>query len=131
MSTEAIVVLGAGIFYYCLTGIWYTVMGKRWLNAWKLEEESLNPKNPTPYLVAFIGSLWTSYGYFILIKHIAPKNVIELITISIGVWLFIVVGTTAKHYAFSGQSLRAFLIDYTIDLIGVVLMGFMIWGWAL
>jgi hypothetical protein len=80
--------------------------------------------------VSFIGSVWASYGLFLIIKHIMPKNLQELFTISVGTWLFLIVGMSAKHYAFAGKSLKAFCIDYFLDLIGIVLMSFILWGVA-
>lgn len=130
MSIQAIVVIAAGLINYALCCIWYTTIGKKRVNAWKFEEDKVNPRNPIPYLVAFIGSLWTSYGHFILIKHIAPKNMVELLSIVIGIWLLIIVGTAAKHASFAGKGLRATVLDYTIDLIGGCIMGVMIWKWS-
>ena len=105
-------------------------MGKRYSAAWKLEEDDVNPKDPTPYLVSLIGSLWTSYGLFILIKHLIPKNIFELLTISVGTWLLIVVGLTPKHFAFSPLSLKHLTINYLIDLIGLTIMSMIIWMYA-
>ncbi len=122
ISTEVVYVISAAVLNFCLGGIWYTVLGKKWLAAWKLDENDLNPKDPIPYLIAFIGSLWTSYGLFLIIKHVKPNGTAELLSIAIGTWLFILVGTGAKHYAFAGRSFTAFIIDYGLDLVGIILM---------
>lgn len=121
-------VLSAAIINFILGAIWYTFFGSLWMKEWKLSERDINRKDPVPYLVAFIGSIWTSYGMFLIIKHIVPKSFGELFAIAFGTWLFIIVGTSAKHYAFAGKSLRAFGIDYLLNLIGIFLMSLILWG---
>ena len=97
------------------------------MKVWGISKSEFNSKDPGPYLISFIGSLWTSYGLFLIIKHIQPKNLEELLTISIGTWLFIVVGLGAKHYSMAGKCMKAFAIDFLIDLFGIILMSLVIW----
>lgn len=123
---EAALVIAAAVLNFILGGIWYGAFGKHWMLAWNLDEKTINKKDPQPYLIAFIGSLWASYGLFLIIKHIQPKDFSELITIAVGTWLFILVGLGAKHYAFARVNLKAFCIDYLLDLIGITLMCFII-----
>tara|TARA_Y100000768_G_scaffold388834_1_gene387725 strand:+ start:33345 stop:33731 length:387 start_codon:yes stop_codon:yes gene_type:complete len=125
---EAVWVLLAGIINFILGGLWYALLGKQWMSAWGISEKDINRKDPTPYLIAFIGSLWAAYGLFLVIKHIQPKNIEELLTIGVGAWLLLFVGMGAKHYAFAGKSLNAFLIDYGLDLIGFIVMSLIIWN---
>ncbi|MBT4792655.1 MAG: DUF1761 domain-containing protein [Halobacteriovoraceae bacterium] len=127
MGTELIFVITAAILNFSLSGLWYIILKKQWLVAWELDETKIDKRDPVPYLIAFIGSLWTSYGMFILLKHLQPKNVSELLTIAIGVWLLIIVGTSAKHYSFACRCVKAFLLDYIPDLIGLVIISFMFW----
>ena len=127
MSEESIMVSVAALVNFFLGGIWYSIFKKRWLSAWDMDESDVNSKDPAPYLIAFIGSLWASYGLFVLLKHIQPKNLMELLTIALGLWLFVFVGLGAKHYAFSRRSLSAFLIDYGLDLVGIMTMCWLLW----
>jgi hypothetical protein len=128
LSGEAILVISAAVLNFCLGGIWYALLGKKWIKASNLNRENLNKKDPVPYLIAFIGSLWASYGMFLMIKHIRPKNLEELLTIALGTWLFILVGMVSKHYAFAGRSLSAFMIDNLLDLFGLILICLIIWN---
>jgi hypothetical protein len=123
---EAILVVGAAFINFTLGAIWYALFDKQWLSAWNLDVSKINRKDPKPYLIAFIGSLWGSYGLFLIIKHIQPKNLEELITIAIGTWLFILVGFGAKHYSFARVKGKAFIIDYGLDLVGIIVMSFII-----
>lgn len=127
MNVEALWVIGAALANFVLGGIWYTIFNKQWIKAWKIRDEDIAPKDPKPYLVAFIGSLWAAYGLFLICKHIQPKNLVEELTIAVGCWLFIMVGLGAKHYAFARVNGKAFAIDYGLDLIGLITMTMMVW----
>ena len=65
--------------------------------------------------------------HFLIFKHIEPNGLDEVLAIAIGTWLFIQVGMTAKHYAFAGKSLKCFMIDHIVDLIGFIVMSLIIW----
>lgn len=127
MSEESILVIVAAFANFFLGGVWYSLFKKKWMLAWDFKPEDINSKDPKPYLIAFIGSLWCSYGLFLVLKHIKPKNFTELLAVAIGLWLFIFVGMGAKHYAFAKRSLNAFVIDYGLDLVGLMLMSFILW----
>lgn len=126
--TELFYVLAAAVVNFILGGVWYGLFQKQWLSSWNLKLENINKKDPTPYLVAFIGSVWASYGMFVLLKHVRPNGVVELLFVSIGTWLFVYVGLGAKHYAFARIKMKAFLIDYGLDLVGLIVMVFILNG---
>jgi hypothetical protein len=119
---ELILVISAAIANFILGTVWYGVFGKNWSRAWRGEKNIKISKDPIPYLVSFIGSLWASYGLFLMIKHIQPRSMTELLTIAVGTWLLIVVGLASKHYSFAGVPLRKFLMEYGLDLVGITLM---------
>lgn len=123
---QAFMVIGAALVNFILGGVWYYVFQKHWLDANHLGKSVVKGGDPKPYLIAFIGSLWTSYGLFVICKHIQPKGTLETLSIAIGLWFFIHVGLGAKHYAFSKIKFKGFLIDYVLDLIGIIIMTFMV-----
>jgi hypothetical protein len=123
---EALFVLLAALANFLAGGIWYGIFNKQWMHAWKLDQSKVNRADPIPYLIALIGSIWSAYGLFILIKHVRPQSFDETLFVALGTWLFIHVGMGAKHYSFARVKGKAFAIDYGIDLIGFVLMTFII-----
>ena len=126
MAIEALWVIGAALVNFALAGIWYVVFGKQWRTAWNLPKSRVEEKDPKPYLVAFIGYLWASYGVFLIVKHIQPQSLIESLTIGVGCWLFIQVGMGAKHYSMARVNGKAFAIDYGLDLISFVIIVLMV-----
>lgn len=127
MSHHSVLVITAALVYFSLVLIWRLIFKKKWMLAWEIASEEMTSKDPTPYLISFIGTLWSSYGVFLILKHIQPKNFTELIAVSLGLWLFIFVGMGAKHYAFAQRSLKAFMLDYGVDLIGLFLVSAILW----
>ncbi len=119
---ELLLVLAAAIANFILGTVWYGIYGKNWSKAWRGENNVKVSKDPTPHLVSFIGSLWASYGLFLMIKHIQPRSLAELLTLAIGTWLLIVVGLASKHYSFAGVPLKKFLVEYGLDLVGICVM---------
>lgn len=123
---QAGMVIAAALVNFVFGGIWYYLFQKQWLDANHLGKTVINQRDPKPYLIAFIGSLWSAYGLFIIVKHIQPKDTLETLSIAVGLWFFIHVGLGAKHYAFSKIKLKGFIIDYVLDLIGLIIMTFMV-----
>lgn len=119
-------VISAAFINFVLGGVWYSLFKKPWLDAFHLNEKVINPKDPKPYLIAFIGSIWTSYGLFIICKHIQPKDTVETLSVAVGLWFFIHVGLGSKHYAFAKIKLKGFVIDYGLDLVGLIIMTFLV-----
>lgn len=127
MNTQALTVISAAFVNFTLIVIWRAAFKQRWIKAWGIDEAKMVTRDPKPYLMGFIGSLWASYGVFLIIKHMEPQNMQELLSICVGLWLFIKVGLDARRYAFLGDRFEAFVIDYSVDLIGIVLMGVMLY----
>ena len=123
---SALMVIVAAVVNFVIGAIWYGIFGRQWMLAWKLSPDHMKQRDPKPYLIAFIGSLWVAYGLFLAVKHIKPQGADELIAIAVGLWLFIHVGLGAKHYAFANVNGKAFAIDYLLDLVGLIIMSLII-----
>ncbi len=88
--------------------VWQTMFSKQWRKAWNISEVDSHKHDTQSHMISFISSLGVSYGLFIMIKHIHPNGIIEVLSLGIGLWLLIVVGVSWKHYAYAGKSLKAF-----------------------
>ena len=123
---EAVLVIIAAICNFILVTLWFSSVGR---SIFKKDKEISNErlKDARTYLVSFIGSLWASYGMFVLLKHVRPNGIFELFSVAVGTWLFVIVALGVKSYAFRGKTIKDFIIDYGIDFIGLVLMCFIIW----
>ena len=125
-SSEVVMVLSAAVLNFCLNGLWYVFFKKAKVEA--KDKAKNTDSNPTAYLISFIGSLWASYGLFLIIKHIHPNSLSELLGISLGAWICILMALSAKHYAFNKSSMLNFFKDYLVDLVGLTVMALIIWN---
>lgn len=119
-------VLSAAFFNFMFGLIWHVFIRKQKEISPDEISSELNKKDPSRHILSFIGSLWVSYGMFVLIKHIHPKGTLELLTIVIGIWLLIYIGLSMKHYSLKSKNLIKLVIDYTQDLIGLLIIGFIL-----
>lgn len=125
---EAVYIIGAAVFNTIFNGVWATFFRQSWRRAWNVPAKKDIASGPAPYLISFIGSLWASYGLFLIIKHVHPKNMEELLTIAVGLWLLVLIAMSAKYYAFEGRSMMELVIDYTQDLVSFILISYILWG---
>jgi hypothetical protein len=88
----------ASVIGFIFTIVWRVCFSKALTDGWKQESSNMNIKCPKYMLVSFIGSVWVSYGVFLLIKHVKPINYIQLMTLIVGMWLLILVGLSTKYY---------------------------------
>lgn len=123
---EAVLVIFAAICNFILVTLWFTSVGK---SIFKKDQAMAKQhvKDARAYLLSFIGSLWASYGMFVLLKHVRPNGIFELLSVAVGTWLFVIVALGVKCYAFRGKAMKDFVIDYGVDLIGLILMCLIIW----
>lgn len=124
---EAVYIISAAVLNTIFNGVWATFFRNSWRKAWSVPPKINVASGPVPYLISFIGSLWASYGLFLIIKHVHPKSLEELLTISIGLWLLILIAMSAKYYAFEGRDMKELVIDYSQDLISFILIGYVLW----
>lgn len=125
---ELIVVISAAFLNFVFGLVWHVFVRKQKEISTDEISSSLKKKDPSRHLLNLIGSLWVSYGMFVMIKHLKPNGNIEILTIALGTWLLIYVGLSAKHLNLNHIGLRKLVIDYTQDLIGLMIITFIIGG---
>ena len=124
---EAVYIISAAVLNTVFNGFWVNFIQNKWRSVWSIPPRVNSNNGPTPYLISFIGSLWASYGLFLMIKHIQPRAMDELLTTAIGTWLFVLIAMSAKYYAFEGKRVKELVVDYTQDLISLIVMSYMVW----
>ena len=103
--------------------IWYGIIGKQWMEASGLTEESIDRKNPAPYIVSFICAVLVA-GMF---RHVLAMSGVETLGKSaltgLGLGLFIVAPWIATNVMFSQRSKSLIWMDGIYPTIGMALMG--------
>ncbi len=124
---EAVYIVSAAFINTVFNGLWATFIQCRWRKLWSVPDRVKKNSGPMPYLISFIGSLWASYGIFLMIKYIKPDSLQQLLIMAAGSWLFILIAMSAKYYAFEGRRMIELLIDYSQDFISFILISYVLW----
>ena len=103
--------------------IWYGVIGKKWMEASGLTEESIDRRNPAPYIVSFICTLLVA-GMF---RHILVMGGIEGVGKSVltglGLGLFVASPWIVTNVMFAQRNKSLIWMDSAYPTIGMALMG--------
>ena len=113
----------AAVAAWIFGAIWYGIIGKQWMEASGLTEESIDRKNPAPYIVSFICAVLVA-GMF---RHVLAMSGVETLGKSaltgLGLGLFIAAPWIATNVMFSQRSKSLIWMDGVYPTIGMALMG--------
>lgn len=123
---DLIVVISAAALNFMFGLMWHVFVRKQREVSSSEISQDFKKKDPTRHLLNLIGSLWVSYGMFVMIKNIRPNNTLEILTIAIGTWFLIYIGLSAKHHNLKLVSYKKIVTDYTQDFIGLLIITFII-----
>ena len=103
--------------------IWYGVIGKKWMEASGLTEESIDRRNPAPYIVSFICTLLVAG----MLRHILVMSGIEGVGESVltglGLGLFVASPWIVTNVMFAQRNKSLIWMDSAYPTIGMALMG--------
>ena len=103
--------------------IWYGVIGKQWMAASGLTEETVNRKDPAPYIVSFIMALLVAG----MTRHILVGSGVDtagkgLLT-GLGLGVFVASLWMVTNIMFSARNRALIWMDCTYTIVGSALIG--------
>lgn len=122
-------VLTAAAAYFVLGGAWYALWGNTWLRYLGKRIEELNPRDPYPYFVAALGAVLNATVMAVLLSMARAQTVAEGVAFGFLCGAGIAAATAKKHYAFSGWPFMLFVIDYSLDILGFIVLGAILTLW--
>jgi len=125
-------ILVATVASQVIGAAWYSprLLGKAWMQEVGLTEEQIRA-NPTkrPFVVAILSALVLAAGLAWVNKVAGTHSLGYGIVVGLSVGIGVVAMAAAPHYAFSGRSLRLYLIDQAHTVLAIVVMSAIIGVW--
>ena len=108
---EMLYVILAGIAGWIWGAIWYSIMAKPWMTDVGLTEETINRKNPVPYIAAVVFAILCAG----MIRHVFVSSGVDTLAKAImsgaGLGLFVAAPWLATNYLFAQRPTRLIFID--------------------
>lgn len=123
---EYINVLVAGVATWVFGAIWYMTIAKSWMAASGLTEETIDNKNPMPYIVSLIGAIVVAG----MLRHVlAGAGITEMgksIMTGLGLGLFVVSPWMVNNVMYGQRPKSLIWMDCGYPIIGMGIMGFVL-----
>jgi hypothetical protein len=103
--------------------IWYTVMSKPWMEDVGLSEETVNNKNPVPFILSFLCAIAVAG----MTRHIFAASDVDTVAkglmSGLGLGLFVATPWLATNYLFAQRPTRLIFLDGVYATVGTTLIG--------
>lgn len=120
---EFLSVVAAAVAAWMFGAVWYGVIGKQWMAASGLTEESIDRKNPAPYIVSFICTLLVAG----MMRHILAGSGVHTgfsgMLTGLGLGLFVAAPWIATNVMFAQRPRSLIWMDGVYPTVGCALMG--------
>ncbi|MEM9433789.1 MAG: DUF1761 domain-containing protein [Pseudomonadota bacterium] len=120
---ELINVIVAGAAAWMVGAVWYGVMGKAWMEDVGLTEETVDRKNPVPYIGSFLCAVIVAG----MMRHIFESSGVHStgygMISGLGLGLFIAAPWLATNYLFAQRPRRLIFIDGMYATLGCTVIG--------
>ncbi|MEM7644789.1 MAG: DUF1761 domain-containing protein [Pseudomonadota bacterium] len=118
-----IAVIAAALAAWIFGAVWYGVIGKQWMAATGLTDDSIDRKNPVPYVGSFLCAVLVAG----MTRHIFAMSGIEKIfgglVTGLGLGAFIAAPWIATNVLFQQKPRSLIWMDGAYPTIGMALMG--------
>ena len=121
-SVNFIAVAVAAVAGFAFGAVYYTALGKQWMDATGLAESDLKKRSPVPFIVSFVGLLVMGCvlsWYFAQLGD--SMSAAYAIRSSLILWFGLVVTSTATNYAFQQAKPRLTVLD-SLHWLGVIVI---------
>lgn len=116
-------VVAAGAAGWIFGAIWYGIMGKQWMAAVDLTEETVNRKDPVPYIGSFLCAILVAG----MMRHVFASSGIDTmgkgLMSGLGMGLFIASPWIATNYLFAQRPKNLIFIDGVYATVGCAVIG--------
>lgn len=126
---ELLNVIAAAAAAWIFGAVWYGVIGKQWMAASGLTEETVNRSNPVPYIGSFLCALLVAG----MTRHIMAASGVETVgaavVMGLGLGAFIAAPWIATNVLFGQRDRNLIWMDGAYPTVGMALMGLVLALW--
>ena len=116
-------VIVAALASYAFGSVWYMTLAKPWMEASGLSEETINRKDPVPYILAFVMTLLVAG----MMRHVFALSGVDTVSkgfvSGLGLGLFIAAPWIITNCGFAQRPKILMLIDGGYAAIGCTIIG--------
>ncbi|WP_298431533.1 DUF1761 domain-containing protein [uncultured Jannaschia sp.] len=116
-------IIAAAVAAWVFGAVWYGIIGKGWMAASGLTEETVNRKDPVPYVGSFLCTVVVAatLAYVLGLTGIADPS--GGLMLGLGLGLFAVAPWVATNVLFSQRPRGLIWMDGVYPTVGMALMG--------
>lgn len=120
---EFVSVVAAAVAAWIFGAIWYGVIGKQWMAASGLTEETIDRKNPAPYIVSFLCTLLVAGMTRHILESTSAHSGSSGLLTGLGLGLFVATPWIATNVMFSQRPRSLIWMDGVYSTVGCALIG--------
>ena len=116
-------VVAAAAAAWIFGAIWHGLIGKQWMDASGLTEETIDRKDPIPYVVSFVCALLVAGMMRHILASTGGHTGFSGMLTGLGLGLFVAAPWIATNVMFSQRSRSLIWMDGVYPVVGCALMG--------
>ncbi len=115
-------VIVAALVAWAFGAAWYMIIGKQWMEASGLTEESIDPKNFAPHVVSLAGAIVVAWMMHFVLGWANVESVSVAILTGLGLGLFVVCPWMVNNIVYGQRDRRLIWMDGLYPVAGMAII---------
>ena len=119
---DIINVIVAALLAWVFGAAWYMAIGKQWMEASGLTEESIDPKNFAPHAVSLAGSVVVAWMMHFVLGWAEVETVSGALLMGLGLGLFVISPWMVNNVVYGQRDRRLIWMDGIYPVVGMTVI---------